>query len=708
MRHCPNDSGTVSGRSAATNAGGVAGRCPRLPGRRRPATWPTARPWGSRRGYGCASSRSRAARILAIRRMASRESPPSSKKDCSAPTRSSPSTSANSPHSTSSIGVAGPRPPTGAGELGSGQRPAVQLPVRRQRQGIEHHHRRRDHVLGQPLRHELPQHRAVDVESPGVPGRRRPPGGARPDGPHGRPPPPGRPPRGPASTASISPGSTRKPRIFTCSSARPPNTSCTVRGPPRQVAGAVHPLARTGRRGRRRTARPSTPHDPDSPAPARHRPHTAHRATPAGTGRRNPSSTNTRMLAIGRPIGTGPSDRKIRQRLAQGRAHCRLGRPIGVDHPPPGHRPTRHQFRRAPPHPRPRSSPGSRQLVHHRQHGWRKRHMGDAVLAPPSLGQGADVSRGPAPRPSSSVQHSSQTDASNPSEANCSTRATGSDTEPHTDLAAERPANPACDDHHALRPPRRPGGVDHIRHVPDGEPARPVSIHRRLNRASPQRRHHRRIVHHQPLEPTPHRQHTHRRRRTHHQPRPRIPQHERNPLRRILRIHRNKPRPRLRHTQQHRHQLRRPPQHHPHHSAGTHTPRQQLPRHPISRRIQLRERPLTTTPHHRNTRRRPQPPAPRTTPEESQRAPPAHPPPCRSNPTPTTHAQPRTPPPTARPQPPDPPPPAPTPAPTAPPTIGRCPRRTGRAGSPDAVPTRRPGDDQGQRVVGGVLAAPSR
>ena len=47
----------------------------------------------------------------------------------------------------------------------------------------------------------------------------------------------------PRSTASISPGSMRKPRIFTWSSARPRNSSSPSGAPARQVAGAVHPAA---------------------------------------------------------------------------------------------------------------------------------------------------------------------------------------------------------------------------------------------------------------------------------------------------------------------------------------------------------------------------------------------------------------------------------------------------------------------------------
>src|SRR6202042_1753610 len=50
-----------------------------------------------------------------------------------------------------------PRP----GELRHRQRCPVQLPVHRDRQRIQHHDRRRDHILRQPPRHILPQPRHV-------------------------------------------------------------------------------------------------------------------------------------------------------------------------------------------------------------------------------------------------------------------------------------------------------------------------------------------------------------------------------------------------------------------------------------------------------------------------------------------------------------------------------------------------------------------
>ena len=70
-----------------------------------------------------------------------------------------------------------------------------------------------------------------------------------------------------ASAASISPGSIRNPRSFTCCVRTPQKLQHPVRTPARQVPGAVHPAPRTHHTDRPQTAPPSDPHDPDSPAP---------------------------------------------------------------------------------------------------------------------------------------------------------------------------------------------------------------------------------------------------------------------------------------------------------------------------------------------------------------------------------------------------------------------------------------------------------
>ena len=82
-----------------------------------------------------------------ISRVASSEWPPSSKKLSSMPTRSSPSTSANKPHSSSSCGRARRTRHPGGRELRRRQRAPVELAVGRQRKPIQHHEGRRNHVV---------------------------------------------------------------------------------------------------------------------------------------------------------------------------------------------------------------------------------------------------------------------------------------------------------------------------------------------------------------------------------------------------------------------------------------------------------------------------------------------------------------------------------------------------------------------------------
>src|SRR5580700_5237797 len=105
-----------------------------------------------------------------------------------------------------------------------------------------------------------------------------------------------------ASTASISPGSIRYPRIFTWSSARPANTSCPpgfhrARSPVRYIRSPPDPNGHATNRSPVSPGRPRYPRA--SPAPATY----SSPATPAGTGPSHPSSTNTRVLATGDPIG---------------------------------------------------------------------------------------------------------------------------------------------------------------------------------------------------------------------------------------------------------------------------------------------------------------------------------------------------------------------------------------------------------------------
>src|SRR5512146_44697 len=112
---------------------------------------------------------------------------------------------------------------------------------------------------------------------------------------------PGQPP----STASTSPGSIRNPRILTCSSARPANTSSPpavhrARSPVRYIRSPPDPNGHAVNRSAVSAARPRYPRA--SPAPATY----SSPVTPAGTGFSHRSSTNTRVPSSGRPIGSTP------------------------------------------------------------------------------------------------------------------------------------------------------------------------------------------------------------------------------------------------------------------------------------------------------------------------------------------------------------------------------------------------------------------
>ena len=112
---------------------------------------------------------------------------------------------------------------------------------------------------------------------------------------------PGPPPGSAASTASTSPGSTRNPRIFTWSSARPANSSTPprvhrARSPVRYIRSPPPPNGHATNRSAVSPARPRYPRA--RPAPATY----SSPATPAGTGPSHPSSTNTRVFATGVPI----------------------------------------------------------------------------------------------------------------------------------------------------------------------------------------------------------------------------------------------------------------------------------------------------------------------------------------------------------------------------------------------------------------------
>src|SRR5882757_1322559 len=115
-------------------------------------------------------------------------------------------------------------------------------------------------------------------------------------------------PSRPASAAWTSPGSTRNPRILTCSSARP--TYCSCPSAPQRTRSPVRYMREPGAPANgqatyrdavnavRRTYPTLTP------APATYSSPT----TPGWTGRNQASSTNSAAPGTGEPIGTGPGD----------------------------------------------------------------------------------------------------------------------------------------------------------------------------------------------------------------------------------------------------------------------------------------------------------------------------------------------------------------------------------------------------------------
>ncbi len=170
-------------------------------------------------------------------------SPPSSKKLSSMPTRSTPRTSANSPHRISSCGVRGstPRPPPRVSSgAGSARRSSLPFGVSGSRSS--NNDRRRHHVVRQPPRQRGPKRRRHQAHSQ-PPQPRSPPAAA------GR--------RGPSAhhRSLRHPGLAQKRRLdlarLNAEPAQldlrvrtPDELQNPVRTPPRQVPGAVHPAAR--------------------------------------------------------------------------------------------------------------------------------------------------------------------------------------------------------------------------------------------------------------------------------------------------------------------------------------------------------------------------------------------------------------------------------------------------------------------------------
>ena len=196
--------------------------------------------WCSNTCRGLSSTPARRARETTwMERM---QSPPSAKKLSSTPTRSARSTSAQTRASTSSAGVRGATYCSRRRVLRRGERLAVQLAVGRQRQRVHRHERGGHHVLRQPRRRCA----RSALRRPHRPPR-TPPAACRPARPRARRRRTRARRRASSSAASISPSSMRKPRIFTCSSRRPRNSSVpSARQRTRSPVRYSAPRRRTG------------------------------------------------------------------------------------------------------------------------------------------------------------------------------------------------------------------------------------------------------------------------------------------------------------------------------------------------------------------------------------------------------------------------------------------------------------------------------
>ena len=211
-----------TGRAAAASARAARRRSGRRCARR------ARRGWAPRRGRAGAAPRSKAERMRETTCVASSEWPPSSKKLSLAPTRATPSTSAQRRGELLLGGRARGDVGLGVGGVASGAGRALRstLPLAVRGRASSAHEGRGHHVLGQALLEEGAQRRRCRAGaecrrrrptrrlSPGTSSRAtttasRTPGCAR-------------------SAASISPSSMRKPRSFTWESARPRNSSVAV------------------------------------------------------------------------------------------------------------------------------------------------------------------------------------------------------------------------------------------------------------------------------------------------------------------------------------------------------------------------------------------------------------------------------------------------------------------------------------------------
>ena len=195
-----------------------------------------------------------------ISRVASSEWPPSSKKLSSMPTRSTPQHLGKQRAQDLLLRRARRAPYAVGRQARAPAAPGGRACRSASAAAVQHHERRRHHVVRQARRSMRPQRRRIGTLAPPPPPHRRP-AACRRAAPRARSPPPAPPPACRVSAASISPGSMRKPRSFTCASARPRNSSTPsarqrARSPVRYIRLPGRP-ERVGHEPLRRQPRPA-------------------------------------------------------------------------------------------------------------------------------------------------------------------------------------------------------------------------------------------------------------------------------------------------------------------------------------------------------------------------------------------------------------------------------------------------------------------
>ena len=274
------------------------------------------------------------------------------------------------------------------------------------------------------------QHRPYPHRTAARPARHTPPAACRPGCPRGPPPPPAPTCGWLASTASISPGSMRNPRIFTCSSARPRYSSRPSAGPPRPSPVRYIRSPARRRTDRPRTAPPSAPARPSTPAPAAHPPDTAHPPHPPAPAAAAVQHVDARVLeSAGR---SALPDHTVSVQVLAGAMHSRLSDPVHVDQPrttlpvprPPGASSTGSSASRRTP--RPATPPATAAALLHRHQLVERRRRLTQQRHPLALQQHEEVLRRPGHLyettttrpPCSSAPHNSHTEKSNATEWN--------------------------------------------------------------------------------------------------------------------------------------------------------------------------------------------------------------------------------------------------------------------------------------------------